>query len=254
MMNEKIFSLPVTTQISHYISQRQLDELGIVVVSYPKVRAAVALHGAQISAWQPSGDKPDYWLIANTSFKTVQAIRGGVPICWLWFGAVEQPSHGFIRTHPWWLTSHDEEESGVILTFTLKDNEQTYKRWPHAFTLITRFKLDVKCEIDLESHGDYQATAALHTYFQISDIAQIQVAGLGNSYIDKVAGGLPVCQIGNLRFIGQTDHVYNQPEALSLITDPALQRTLEVHHHHMSDVIAWNPWGGIVMRLAGHAQ
>lgn len=53
MMNEKIFSLPVTTQISPYISLRQLDELGIVVISHPKVRAAVALQGAQLLAWQP---------------------------------------------------------------------------------------------------------------------------------------------------------------------------------------------------------
>lgn len=241
MMNEKIFSMPVTTQISPYISLRQLDELGIVVISHPEVRAAVALQGAQLLAWQPSGAKPVIWLSANTPFKTGQAIRGGVPICWPWFGAVAQPSHGFVRTMPWCLTGHDEDENGVILTFTLKDNEQTYKRWPHAFTLIARFKLGVKCEIELESHGDYQATAALHTYFQIGNIAQIQVAGLGDSYIDKVAGGLPACQTGNLRFIGQTDRVYNQPKALSLITDPALQRTLEVHHHHMSDVIAWNP-------------
>lgn len=45
-MNEKIFTLPVSEQISPYISQRQLDELGVVVVSHPKVRAAVALQGA----------------------------------------------------------------------------------------------------------------------------------------------------------------------------------------------------------------
>lgn len=37
-MKEKIFTLPVSEQISPYISQRQLDELGVVVVSHPKVR------------------------------------------------------------------------------------------------------------------------------------------------------------------------------------------------------------------------
>ncbi len=47
-MNEKIFTLPVSEQISPYISQRQLDELGVVVVSHPKVRAAVALQGAHL--------------------------------------------------------------------------------------------------------------------------------------------------------------------------------------------------------------
>lgn len=240
-MNEKIFTLPVTEQISPYISQRQLEELPVVVVSHPKVRAAVALQGAHLLAWQPAGDKPVIWLSNNTPFKKGSAIRGGVPICWPWFGPVAQPSHGFARNQPWNLTAHDEDDNGVILTFTLKDNEQTRKLWPHAFTLIARFKLGEECEIELESHGDYQATAALHTYFQIGDIGQVKVAGLGEPYIDKVAGGAEARQTGDLAFIGQTDRVYTQPDAFSLIKDPSLQRTIEVHHHHMSDVIAWNP-------------
>ncbi|VEA66189.1 Putative glucose-6-phosphate 1-epimerase [Serratia plymuthica] len=240
-MNEKIFTLPVTEQISPYISQRQLEELPVVVVSHPKVRAAVALQGAHLLAWQPAGDKPVIWLSNNTPFKKGSAIRGGVPICWPWFGPVAQPSHGFARNQPWNLTAHDEDDSGVILTFTLKDNEQTRKLWPHAFTLIARFKLGEECEIELESHGDYQATAALHTYFQIGDIEQVKVAGLGEPYLDKVAGGAEARQTGDVAFIGQTDRVYTKPDAFSLIKDPALQRTIEVHHHHMSDVIAWNP-------------
>jgi glucose-6-phosphate 1-epimerase len=240
-MNDKIFTLPVTEQISPYISQRQLDELGVVVVSHPKVRAAVALQGAHLLAWQPSGEQPVIWLSGNTPFQKGKAIRGGVPICWPWFGPAGQPSHGFARNQPWSLTAHDEDDNGVILTFTLKDNEQTRKLWPHAFTLIARFKLGDECEIELESHGDYQATAALHSYFQIGDIARVKVAGLGDSYIDKVAGGVEAHQTGELTFNGQTDRVYTQPEAFSLIKDAALQRTIEVHHHHMSDVIAWNP-------------
>ncbi len=50
-MNEKVFTLPVVEQISPYISQRQLDELPVVVVSHPKVRAAISLQG------------PTYWPI-----------------------------------------------------------------------------------------------------------------------------------------------------------------------------------------------
>ncbi|MFV8766983.1 D-hexose-6-phosphate mutarotase, partial [Yersinia enterocolitica] len=60
-MNEKVFTLPVVEQISPYISQRQLDELPIVVVSHPKVRAAVSLQGAHLLAFQPSGEQPIIW-------------------------------------------------------------------------------------------------------------------------------------------------------------------------------------------------
>ena len=210
-MNEKIFTLPVSEQISPYISQRQLDELGVVVVSHPKVRAAVALQGAHLLAWQPSGEQPVIWLSNNTPFAKGKAIRGGVPICWPWFGPVAQPSHGFARNQPWSLTAHDEDDNGVILTFTLKDNEQTRKLWPHAFTLIARFKLGAECEIELESHGDYQATAALHSYFQVGDIDRVSVAGLGEPYIDKVAGGAEALQEGEVTFVGQTDHRGSPP-------------------------------------------
>ncbi|EFE95057.1 D-hexose-6-phosphate mutarotase [Serratia odorifera] len=240
-MNDKLFTLPIAEQISPYISQRQLDALPVIVVSHPKVRAAVTLQGAHLVAWQPSGEQPVVWLSKNTPFTPGNAIRGGVPICWPWFGPAGKPSHGFARNMPWSLTAHDEDQDGVILTFTLQDNEQTRKLWPHPFTLIARFKLGEECEIELESHGDYQATAALHTYFQVGDIETIKVAGLGEHYLDKVANGAAARQVGDVVFVGQTDRVYTQPEPYSVIKDPTLQRSIEVHHHHMSDVIAWNP-------------
>ncbi|MFC0225806.1 D-hexose-6-phosphate mutarotase [Serratia aquatilis] len=240
-MNEKIFTLPVTEQITPFISQRELGELPIIVVSHPKVRAAITLQGAHLVAWQPSGDNPVIWLSSNTPFKKGVAIRGGVPICWPWFGPVSNPSHGFARNQPWQLTAHGEDDNGVILTFTLKDNEQTRELWPHDFTLIARFRLGEECEIELESHGNYQATAALHTYFQIGDISSVKVAGLGEQFIDKVAKGAESRQVGDLVFTGQTDRIYTHAAACSLINDPVLQRTIEISHQHMSDVIAWNP-------------
>lgn len=124
-MNEKVFTLPVVEQISPYISQRQLDELPVVVVSHPKVRAAISLQGAHLLAYQPSGEQPIIWLSNNTPFKEGIAIRGGVPICWPWFGPTAQPAHGFARILPWTLSAHDENENGVILTFTLEDNDMT---------------------------------------------------------------------------------------------------------------------------------
>ncbi|WON78562.1 D-hexose-6-phosphate mutarotase [Serratia sp. UGAL515B_01] len=240
-MNEKIFTLPITEQLTPFISQRNLEELPVIVVSHPKVRAAIALQGAHLLTWQPNGDEPVIWLSNNTPFQKGIAIRGGVPICWPWFGPAGHPSHGFARNQPWQLTAHDEDENSVILAFTLKDNEQTRKLWPHAFTLIARFRLGEECEIELESHGDYQATAALHSYFQIGNISTIKVTGLGEHYIDKVANGIESQQISDLVFTGQTDRIYTQATACNLIQDPVLQRTIEVNHQHMSDVITWNP-------------
>lgn len=248
-LSEKIFTLPVQEQITPYISQRQIDELPVVVVNHPKVRAAVTLQGAHLLTWQPSGEKPVLWLSSETAFKNGVAIRGGIPICWPWFGPAGQPAHGFARNLPWTLTAHDEDESGVILTFTLEQSAESKKHWPHDFCLIARFKLGEVCEMELESHGEYEYTAALHTYFNIGDITQIDVSGLGSPYIDKVNPDTGEQQ-GNLTFATRTDRIYTKPEPFSVITDKALQRVIEVHHHNNTDVVAWNPWSELSVSMA----
>jgi len=240
-MTAKLFTLPVLEQITPVISQRKIDELPIIVVTHPKCRAAVALQGAHLLAWQPEGKEPVLWLSSESAYKTGVAIRGGVPICWPWFGPAGKPAHGFARNLPWELTSHSEDANGVELLLTLKDSAETREVWPHAFTLTARFTLGETCHIELESTGDFETTSALHAYFNIGDIDKVAVSGLGNHFIDKVNAGKPSEQQGDLTFRGQTDRIFTQPEATSLIVDAALNRTLVIEHHHNCDVVAWNP-------------
>ncbi|BBG59034.1 Putative glucose-6-phosphate 1-epimerase [Providencia rustigianii] len=240
-MHDKIFALPVIKQLSPYITQRQLGELPLIVISHPKVRGAVSLQGAQLIDWQPSGQKPCLWLSPESAFQEGIAIRGGIPICWPWFGPVSSPSHGFARISPWQFTAHNEHDCGVILTFTLSDSESTRKLWPHAFTLILRMKLGETCELELESHGDFEATAALHSYFNISDIQKATVYGLGGHYIDKVADR-EIYASEPLKFNKHVDRIYTEPEEYSLLRDDGWERTIELHHYHHSDVVCWNPW------------
>lgn len=241
-MNEKLFSLPVINQITPYLSQRQIGELPVVVVAHPKVRAAVTLQGAQLIAWQPAGEKPVIWLSDKTAWNAGKAIRGGVPICWPWFGPAGEPAHGFARNLPWTLTAHDENENSVMLTFELKSSEQTKKLWPHDFTLFARFRFSERCEIELEAHGDFDATAALHSYFEVADIADVEVSGLGPNYIDKVNNGITGTSAdGKQTYPHRVDRIYTQPTDCSVIEDKAGQRVIEVYHHHQRDVVTWNP-------------
>lgn len=241
-MNEKLFSLPVIDQITPYISLRKVGDLPVVVIVHPQVRAAVTLQGAQLIAWQPSGEKPVIWLSEKTAWTTGKAIRGGVPICWPWFGPAGEPAHGFARTLPWTLSAHDENESGVMLTLELASSEQTKKLWPHDFTLFARFRFSDRCEIELEAHGDFTATAALHSYFAVEDIAGVEVSGLGRHYIDKVKDNAPgESADGKQTYPDRVDRIYTQPEDCSVVKDKVGNRTIEVHHHYHSDVVTWNP-------------
>ncbi|ERK18064.1 Aldose 1-epimerase family protein YeaD [Pantoea sp. AS-PWVM4] len=240
-MQESLFSLPVVQQITPYLSQRQIGELPVIIVSHPRVRAAITLQGAHLLAWQPSGQQPVLWLSEKTPFAVGKAIRGGVPICWPWFGPAGEPAHGFARNQSWTLSAHDENEEGVILTFALESNAQTLKLWPHDFTLLARFRIGAHCEIELEAHGDFAATAALHSYFQVSDIAATEVSGLGNSFVDKVNDSAVGTSNGKQTYPGRIDRVFTAPEDCSVIHDKAGNRQIEVYHHYQSDVVTWNP-------------
>lgn len=253
-MQESLFSLPVVQQITPYLSQRQIGELPVIIVSHPRVRAAITLQGAHLLAWQPSGQQPVLWLSEKTPFATGKAIRGGVPICWPWFGPAGEPAHGFARNQPWTLSAHDENEEGVILTFALESNPQTLKLWPHDFTLLARFRIGAHCEIELEAHGDFEATAALHSYFQITDIAQTEVSGLGNSFIDKVNDSAIGESNGKQTYPGRIDRVFTAPEDYSVIHDKAGNRQIEVYHHYQSDVVTWNPGPELSCSMADMAN
>ncbi|MCX7155578.1 MAG: hypothetical protein NTW45_03940 [Rhodocyclales bacterium] len=69
--------------------------------------ASIALQGAHVMSYQPAGHAPLIWLSKLAKFALGKSIRGGVPVCWPWFGAhpsnAQFPGHGFARTVPWQL-------------------------------------------------------------------------------------------------------------------------------------------------------
>ena len=244
-MINTIFALPVVEQITSTLSRRVNDELDVIVVDHPKVKASVALQGAHLLSWKPQGEEEVLWLSANTPFKHGVALRGGVPICWPWFGPAAQqglPAHGFARNLPWTLKAHNEDDNGVVLTFELHSSDESRKLWAHDFTLLARFKLGKTCEIELEAHGEFETYSALHTYFNVGDISAVKVSGLGDRFIDKVNDAKEdVLTDGVQTFPDRTDRVYLNPEACSVIHDGALNRAIDVVHHHHFNVVGWNP-------------
>ncbi|WP_067487769.1 D-hexose-6-phosphate mutarotase [Actinomadura hibisca] len=239
-MTEDVFALPVIDRPTPSISLRRLGDLPLVVVEHPQARAAVTLQGAQLIAWQPAGERPVLWLSGLSAFREGKAVRGGVPICWPWFGGAGSPSHGFARTSAWTLDAHHEDEDAAFLTLSLASSPQTRELWPHDFTLTARFKLGRQCEIDLEAEADHTSTGALHSYFTVGAADGVTVSGLGDHYFDKVLDTEGE-QDGDLTFPGRIDRVYTRPADTSLIHDPVLDRVIEVRHRDAGDAVAWNP-------------
>jgi glucose-6-phosphate 1-epimerase len=220
-------------------------------VTTPFSTATVALQGAHVMTWQPKGQKPVIWLSKAAKFAPGKSIRGGVPLCWPWFGAhateAAYPGHGFARTIPWALLDARKLPDGrVRLEFEPVMNDATRAQWPHATTARNSITIGQELVIGLSTRNDgktpFQLGQALHTYFEIGDIRQTSIAGLnGCAYIDKVAGGKLKKQKGAVSFAGETDRVYLGTTGCAGIIDPVLKRTILITSTGSRSTVVWNP-------------
>ncbi|QKW06549.1 D-hexose-6-phosphate mutarotase [Streptomyces sp. NA04227] len=240
-MNDALSALPVIEELSPSVTRRLLGEIPVLVVDHPRVRGAVSLQGGQVLAWQPAGSAPGLWLGERNTWQAGKPVRGGVPLCWPWFGPAAKPSHGFARLLDWDLVAHEEREGGVLLALELKASEKTREVWPHEFTLSIRIVLGATCDIELEAQGDHSSTGALHTYLAVGALGKAEVSGLGGSYRDNLLA-VDVSDVdGTVVPADHIERVYTEPEDVSLLRDEALGRVVELAHRGASDVVVWNP-------------
>lgn len=214
--------------------------------------ATLALQGAHVMTWQPKGQKPVIWLSKAAKFAPGKSIRGGIPLCWPWFGphATEAgyPGHGFARTIPWTLIDARKLPDGrARLTFEPVMNDAARAQWPHASKV--RYSVSIGQEIVVAlattntGKTPFQLGQALHTYFEIGDIHTASVAGLeGCTYIDKVAGGKRRKQKGAATFSSETDRVYLGTSGCCGIVDPVYKRTLLITSTGSRSTVVWTPW------------
>ncbi len=223
--------------------------LPVAEIHTAQASARVALQGAQVLAWQPAGQKPVLWVSKASVYAPGKGVRGGVPVCWPWFGAREGlPAHGFVRTRVWELRDTTQDASGqVVLRMGLVDDASTRALWDHAFDLelIVTVGLTLSMALVTRNTGTapFTITDALHSYFSVGDIAHTTVQGLdGCAYLDKVQNFAQARQTGAIAFTGETDRVYTDTTADCLINDPKWDRHIRVAKQGSTSTVVWNPW------------
>ena len=231
----------------HFVNGR--GDLPVAEMQTPQASARVALHGAQLLAWQPAGAAPVIWVSQAAVFEPGQPVRGGVPVCWPWFGARDGlPMHGFVRTRLWQVRAASMDAAGqVVLRLGLQDDADTRALWDHAFDLELLLTIGATLSMTLISRntGDqsFTLTDALHSYFCVADIHQTAVQGLdGCNYLDKVANFARARQAGAVEFTGETDRIYVNTTTDCVIQDRAQQRSIRVSKTGSSSTVVWNPW------------
>lgn len=228
------------------------DGLIVATIKNCHATASIAIQGAQILTWAPQREKPVIWLSPAAKFATGKSVRGGVPVCWPWFGAHATessfPAHGFARTVPWEVTGSQRQRDGATkIAFRLVQTDQTRKQWPHASELELHATVGATLDIDLitrnTGNGPVTITDALHTYFAVSDVREITIHGLGRApYLDKVEGMKRKRQTGPITINQEVDRVYLDTTADCLIDDPRWSRRIRVHKHNSRSTVVWNPW------------
>jgi glucose-6-phosphate 1-epimerase len=233
----------------------------LIEIDNGQAKATISVYAGQVLKFQPAGASHDVMFLSDTAYyQAGKAIKGGIPVCWPWFGPDPEgkgrASHGFVRDRLWQVVSTKSLADGstqVILG--LVDTEETRAIWPCAFNLAIEITVGhtLKIELVTRNTGDqsFSITQALHTYFTVGDISQVSVVGLaGTEYLDKVDGGQTKTQAGAITVEQEVDRVYlNVPATLS-IDDRALGRKINIVSTGSKTAIVWNPWSEISAKMA----
>jgi glucose-6-phosphate 1-epimerase len=222
-----------------------------VRITSPEVVGEMYLHGAHVTSWKPVGGEEVLFLSSQSRWEDGHAIRGGVPICFPWFGGRADdptaPAHGFVRTKAWQLESIAKVGGAVTVSMFTESNEGTKRWWPADFRLVHRatFGRELSLELVVTNTGrtSLRFEEALHTYYRVRNIEKTRVRGLdGVHYLDKTDRNEEKTQQGEIVIVSETDRVYlNTRDAIEL-DDPVLHRRTRVTKENSRTTVVWNPW------------
>ena len=224
----------------------------------PKVRVTSSqasgemyLHGAHVTSWRPAGEQEVLFLSSQSRWQDGRAIRGGVPICFPWFGDKaddpKAPAHGFVRTRAWQLESIAQAGGAVIVSMLTGSDGGTKKWWPADFRLVHRvtFGSELSLELMVANTGttSLRFEEALHAYHRVGDIEKARVQGLDAvHYLDKTDSFRNKLQRDAIVIASETDRVYLDTRDAVEVEDPVLHRRTRVAKDNSLTTVVWNPW------------
>lgn len=213
------------------------DPLAVLVG--PRGSCEVSLYGGQVLSYRAPGFQDALWLSPLAEFTHGKAIRGGIPVCWPWFGKAPEgmpagtPSHGFARRALWRVSRSEVDAQRTELTLVLTEADATDPAWPYRYQLTLTVTLEETLTVDLQTRNlddaPFTFGEALHTYLRVGDAREVTLVGAG--------------QEGPLRFVDDATHdvVYPQTDVVALLRDPVMGRDLALAADDASAVVVWHP-------------
>ncbi|GEP27924.1 D-hexose-6-phosphate mutarotase [Cryobacterium levicorallinum] len=209
--------------------------------------ATIYLHGAHVTSWKPSAAAPDVlWMSETTSFDGITPLRGGIPVCFPWFGTPSEdtfaPQHGFARQSAWDYLGSNLSSESVTAVFQLASRaDDRSSHWPHSFTATYSVTVGRELQLSLKvTNTGLQAFSfeeMLHTYFAIRDLRAVSFHGLEGAPFISAAPA-------DLRRSGPTIVGDEISRVYQGLTDPVTisdaGRNTRITSNGLSSVL-WNP-------------
>ncbi len=229
----------------------------VIEIQNNQASAIISLQGAHLLSWIPKGEEDVIWLSEDASFAPGKSIRGGVPICWPWFGAhgsttkeanPDYPAHGFARTTNWEvICTEDLDSDRTRITFIMLPQAENVQMWPAETSVQFQLTIGKKLEIELITHnnGSEPITIgqALHTYFNVGDVSNVLLHGLDNTdYLDKLEDFRLKVQHGPVTINEEVDRIYLDTTTECVIEDKTLKRNIIINKCGSHSTVVWNPW------------
>jgi len=222
-------------------------------------KARISLYGAQVLSFTPKGEQDLLFLSKDSYYQEGKAIRGGIPVCWPWFGAhptdTTKASHGFARLSKWQVKSTSIKNDNLNLQLELNDTESTRKIWPYKFKAIISITVGETLNVELMTINTdklpFTITSALHSYLNISNSETITISGLKDiQYMDDVKN--IECQQDDalLSLQGEIDRRYINTSSACTIDDSKFNRKIKISKQGSETTVIWNPGAVLAKKMA----
>lgn len=230
----------------------------VLVIEHAAAMGRIALNGAHVTDWIPEGHDPVLYMSADAILEPGKPIRGGIPVCWPWFGPhptdSTKPAHGFVRQMAWEVDVARESDAGVDIVLKLQDSAESKAFWPHSFQVRMHVHMGATLQVSLQAQNTgtsaWTMTGALHTYLNVEDVRKISIHGLhGTQYVEGRLSPDKRPQSGMIIIDQEVDRMYIS-DATVIVHDPLWKRELVIEKAGSLATVVWNPWIEKSKRLA----
>lgn len=213
--------------------------------------AEICLYGAHVTQFLPHGSFDVLWMSTDSYFEEGKPIRGGIPLCFPWFGPnatdANLPPHGFARLMYWEVIETASLETGETrVRLQLCSSEETKKIWPHDFraelNVLVGNTLEVGLTITNTGSETIDYSAALHSYLNISGLENIKIEGLEGTMYHSGFGNELLTQNDQFLEINQEENRrYINTDSDCVLIDQAFSQAIRVSKKGSNVTVVWNP-------------